>query len=535
MAGGLERQHPEQHREREPARPNRRRASSNIASTCSIEYNGWVMIRCAPASTLRSSRSHSVAASAAVGSSAQAIVNEAALTDRRPGRILAPVEAREDPDEPDRVDVPDAGPGRVVADPRRVAGQGEDVADAERVRAEQLRLEGHQVPVARREVDDALEIQVVLDAERHGQAPIRTRAIAESLMLTVSTPGRLEQAGGLDRPLDADGPRRVDLDRDDEPAVGQGAEARPRGRRRLVGRRRRSRSGPSCSRSGTVAARAARPEHSRHARASIAAPHRRDVLGRRAAAAADDRRAGVEHVADHPAEVVGPGRVHELALDALRQAGVGEDRPCPRRPIATSASRQPIGPAPQFTPSTSASTRDRERARRPPRASVPSASTTSSPNVIRRHDRQVGRRGSRLLDGDREVVDESRTSRTRRRRRRPRAGPRWARGTPPGRRHRRGGRSSRFGAPERPDRSGDQHVAAGDVARLAGDLRAAAGQLAGLVGQAVRGEPDAVRAERGGLDDVGAGGQVLAVDRADQLGSARDQLVEARLAAGCRG
>ena len=62
------------------------------------------------------------------------------------------------------------GAGRVVADPRRVAGQGEDVADAQGVGAEQLRLERHQVPVAGREVDEALEVEIVLDAERDGEA-----------------------------------------------------------------------------------------------------------------------------------------------------------------------------------------------------------------------------------------------------------------------------------------------------------------------------------------------------------------------------
>ena len=91
------------------------------------------------------------------------------LADRRAGAVLAAVEPGQDLDEPDRVDVPDARAGRVVADPRRVAGQGQDVADAERVGAEQLRLEGHQVPVAGREVDEALEVEVVLDAERDGQ------------------------------------------------------------------------------------------------------------------------------------------------------------------------------------------------------------------------------------------------------------------------------------------------------------------------------------------------------------------------------
>ncbi len=54
----------------------------------------------------------------------------------------------------------------------------------------------------------------------------------------------------------------------------------------------------------------------------------------------------------------------------------------PAPSIATSASRQPIGPAPQFTPSTSASTRTASE-RAATAGSVPSASTTSSPKVNR--------------------------------------------------------------------------------------------------------------------------------------------------------
>src|SRR6478609_2756526 len=111
------------------------------------------MTRCAPAASLRPRRSHSVAASAAVESSAQAIVNP----------------ARWPIDRPDRIDVPDAGACRVIADPWRIAGQGDDVANPERMSAEQLRLEGHQVPVARRAMDKALEVEVVLDPERDRQ------------------------------------------------------------------------------------------------------------------------------------------------------------------------------------------------------------------------------------------------------------------------------------------------------------------------------------------------------------------------------
>ena len=140
------------------------------------------------------------------------------LADRAAGRVLGEVEPRQHLDQPDRIDVPDPGPGRVVADPRRVAGQRDDVADAERVGAEQLRLEGHQVPVARRAVDEALEVEVVLDPERHGQGAHPDPGHRRVGDVDDVDAGVAQEPGGLDRPLDPDAPRRIDLDRDDETA-----------------------------------------------------------------------------------------------------------------------------------------------------------------------------------------------------------------------------------------------------------------------------------------------------------------------------
>ena len=165
------------------------------------------------------------------------------LADRAAGRVLGEVEPRQHLDQPDRIDVPDPGPGRVVADPRRVAGQRDDVADAERVGAEQLRLEGHQVPVARRAVDEALEVEVVLDPERHRQGAHPDPGHRRVGDVDEVDAGVAQEPGGLDRPLDPDAPRRVDLDRDDEPAgveqLGQAGR-----RRRVVGGRPRRASGP---------------------------------------------------------------------------------------------------------------------------------------------------------------------------------------------------------------------------------------------------------------------------------------------------
>ena len=80
------------------------------------------------------------------------------------------------------------------------------------MRAEQLRLERHQVPVAGREVDEALEVEVVLDAERDGQRAHPDAGHGAVADVDEVDAGRLEQPRGLDRPLDADRARRVDLD-----------------------------------------------------------------------------------------------------------------------------------------------------------------------------------------------------------------------------------------------------------------------------------------------------------------------------------
>ena len=151
-----------------------------------------------------------------------------------PGRVLGEIEPREDLDQADRIDVPDAGPGRVVADPRRIAGQRDDVADPQCVGAEQLRLERHQVPVPRRAVDEALEVEVVLDPERDGQRAhpdLGHRRVGD---VDDVDAGVTQESRGLDRPLDADAPRRVDLDRHDEPSAGEQL-GQPRRRRGIVG------------------------------------------------------------------------------------------------------------------------------------------------------------------------------------------------------------------------------------------------------------------------------------------------------------
>ena len=194
------------------------------------------MIRWAPAAILRARRSHSVTASAAVGSSAQAIVNAGPLPIGDPAasspRLSRPGSRRGRSSPRPRRRSP-----RVVADPRRVAGQGEDVADAQRMGTEQLRFERHEVPVARRHVDDALEVEVVLDPERHGQRAHPDAGHRRVADVDDVDAGGLQEPGRLERALDADRARRVDLDGDDVAARRERPGETGRRRRPSIARR----------------------------------------------------------------------------------------------------------------------------------------------------------------------------------------------------------------------------------------------------------------------------------------------------------
>src|SRR3972149_5038792 len=84
---------------------------------------------------------------------------------------------------------------RIVATMGWTPSQRQDVADAEPMAAEDLRLEGHDVPVAGREVDKRLEADLVLHREGHGQAAhahARHRRVADVHEVDA---GGLEQAG----------------------------------------------------------------------------------------------------------------------------------------------------------------------------------------------------------------------------------------------------------------------------------------------------------------------------------------------------
>ena len=119
--------------------------------------------------------------------------------------------------------------------------------------AQQLRLDRHEVAVTGREMDQALEVEVVLDAERDGHRPHAHARHGRVADIDEVHPGGLEEPGGLDRPLDADRSRRVDLDRDHVTAFVQLREER-RGRGTFADRVGRGRFGDRGSRAAAWAA-----------------------------------------------------------------------------------------------------------------------------------------------------------------------------------------------------------------------------------------------------------------------------------------
>ena len=150
-----------------------------------------------------------------------------------PGRVDAPVHARDDPDEADRVDVEDGRGVDVVAGARRIAGHRQDVPDAERVGAQEVGLDAHEVPVAAGEVHVDVEARRLAHQERgrqdrHPDAPERAVVDVDDLDAALR-----EELRALHELLDVVAARRIQLDRHQELAgvePARGAATAPRSR-----------------------------------------------------------------------------------------------------------------------------------------------------------------------------------------------------------------------------------------------------------------------------------------------------------------
>ena len=198
--------------------------------------------------------------------------------------------------------------------------------------------------------------------------------------------------------------------------------------------------------------------------------------------------------------------------------------PAPGSPNRASASRQASGPTPQLTPIASTP------------AAVSAADGCLGRRAVGQHevlaeghrgdDRHV-RRPVGLVDGEQQVVEvEERLDHEQ-----VDAALEQAVDLLPERRPDRGlvGVAELAGRrTQRADRAADPRVPAADVPGLAGDLGRPAVEARRVVGEAVGVEADPVGAEGQRLDEVGAGVEVLAVDRRDEVRAGRRQLVEAR-------
>ena len=83
--------------------------------------------------------------------------------------------------------------------------------------------------------------------------------------------------------------------------------------------------------------------------------------------------------------------------------------------------------------------------------------------------------------------------------------------------------------PDAADRAGQEHGFTAHFARLAGDLDRAEVDVADTPFEPIGGQPNAVGGEGIGLDHLGAGGDIGAVDGLDEVRLQQVQLVEAAL------
>ena len=155
--------------------------------------------------------------------------------ERVPGQIGAPVQAGEDPHQTYRVHIEDRGGVRVVPEFRRVAGDRQQVADAERMASQQVRLDADQVPVAALVMEDRLDRAIPFEERGEGDRAHpggRPRPVGH---IHEPDPGARELPRLVEELAGVGSPRRIHLDRHGEGAVFQRAReggTLPEGRRR---------------------------------------------------------------------------------------------------------------------------------------------------------------------------------------------------------------------------------------------------------------------------------------------------------------
>ncbi len=207
-----DRPHADEHRDR-PAPPMRSRNASSGSRSKRI----CVIAKRAPAATLRRKRSASRPRSSAVGLTATPGKNDVGASIARPWKSSPRLSLRHQLDEPDRVDVVHAVRAGVVAGLGRVARDGEDVAHAFRMRAEQDRLEPGDRRVARRQVRDRLDAGVrARSRRRHDPAHARARARVVVHVDELRLARLADRMRRRDQRLGIRAERRIELHGDDE-------------------------------------------------------------------------------------------------------------------------------------------------------------------------------------------------------------------------------------------------------------------------------------------------------------------------------
>ena len=211
-------------------------------------------------------------------------------------------------------------------------------------------------------------------------------------------------------------------------------------------------------------------------------------------------------------------RCDRPAFGMIRRAG----SPSAGGPIASSASRHGVGPGSAVHPDdVGAGPSERRRGFRRP------AAVDEDPLLAERERRDDGqvRCAPRLVDGDeqgREIGERLEDDRV---------DPAFEQSVDllPERRpdvRLRDGRPAARRRPERPHGPADERIASADLPRGTGELRGPPAELAGPALEPPRREPPSIGAERQGLDQLGAGLEVLPVGGADELRLADDQLLE---------
>ena len=229
--------------------------------------------------------------------------------------VQAVVQAAHDVDQSDGIHVKDSGGVGIVAHLGRVAGDAQNVVQAERRGAQQVRLNGKKIAVTAGVMQNRLNTGVLLNLEAEALGAYARRGARRVRHADGVNAQLREQLRTLDFFDAVDALGRHGLNQRDETALfeqGTNAGARAQGRRRRLGLRLRRRASNFNARLRVQVA---------HRRA-----HRANVVGRGAAAAAHNLHSGLNGLAGKAGHVLRRAEINIAPLDGARHPGVGQGR-----------------------------------------------------------------------------------------------------------------------------------------------------------------------------------------------------------------